>query len=156
GELARSFASEAAAADELDRPHEGMRAALAASGLAALVVPRAYGGSDERPDPLAITVVREALMATSAHLDSLVCMQGIGSFPLAVGGTEPLRRRWLPRVARMESLAALALTEDEAGSDLRNLSTTITVDGDELVVRGGKSWISNGGFADFYCVLGRE
>lgn len=155
-ELARSFAPEAAAADELDRPHEGMRAALAASGLAPLVVPRAYGGSDERPDPLAITVVREALMATSAHLDSLFCMQGIGSFPLAVGGGEPLRRRWLPQVARMESLAALALTEDEAGSDLRNLSTTITADGDDLVIRGGKSWISNGGFADFYCVLGRE
>lgn len=154
--LARSFHAEAAAADELDRPHEGMRAALADSGLSALVVPAAYGGTHERVDPLAVTVVREALMSVSAHLDSLFCMQGIGSFALATAGDETLRRHWLPRVARMESLAALALTEDEAGSDLRAVATTVTADGDELVVRGGKSWISNGGWADFYCVLCRE
>lgn len=154
--LAQSLASEAAAADEMSEPHDGMRKALADSGLPGLVVPAAYGGSQEGVDTLAITVVREALMKTSAHLDSLFCMQGIGSFALTTGGSEELRQQWLPRVVSMESLAALALTEDGAGSDLKAVSTTITQDGDELIVRGAKSWISNAGWADFYCVLGRE
>lgn len=154
--LAASVAPSAAAADELAEPHEGMRKALAAGGLARLVVPAAYGGRQEGVDALAVTLVREVLMGTSAHLDSLFCMQGIGSFALTAGGSEELRRQWLPRVASMDGLAALALTEDEAGSDLRTLSTTITQEGSELVVRGAKSWISNAGWADFYCVLGRE
>ena len=154
--LARSLASEAATADEMNQPHDGMRRALAESGLPRLVVPAAYGGLRDEVDTLAITLVREALMKTSAHLDSLFCMQGIGSFALIRGGSEELRRRWLPRVAAMEALAALALTEDEAGSDLKAVSTTITQQGDELVIRGAKSWISNAGWADFYCVLGRE
>ncbi|MGY0488263.1 acyl-CoA dehydrogenase family protein [Streptomyces sp. WG-D5] len=154
--LAASLAPLAAAADELAEPHDGMRKALAASRLPGLVVPAAHGGRQEGVDTLAVTVAREALMGTSAHLDSLFAMQGIGSFALTTGGNAELRARWLPRVASMEGLAALALTEDEAGSDLKTLSTTITQEGDELVVRGAKSWISNAGWADFYCVLGRE
>jgi acyl-CoA dehydrogenase len=154
--LAESVASLAAAADEMSEPHEGMRKALADSGLAGLVVPAAHGGRQDGVDTLAVTVVREVLMGTSAHLDSLFCMQGIGSFAVTTGGDEDLRRRWLPRVASMDGLAALALTEDEAGSDLKAITTTITQDGDELMVNGAKSWISNAGWADFYCVLARE
>lgn len=154
--LADRFRAEAAQADELTEPHRGMQQALGESGLAGLMVPQAYGGRQEGVDTLAITLVREVLMGVSAHLDTMFCMQGIGSYALTVGGSDELKQHWLPRVARMESLAGLGLTEDEAGSDLRAMTTELTVDGDDLVVNGTKSWISNGGWADFYCTLCKE
>jgi acyl-CoA dehydrogenase len=154
--LAAELDSVAAEADASVELHEPVRAALAASGLAAHVVPAAYGGHSETLDPLAITVIREALMYSSAHLDSLFGVQGIGSYTLTVGGAEELKREWLPKVVTLEAIAAIALTEPEVGSDLRAVQTTIErVDGG-LRVRGRKSFITNGGAASFYCVLGRE
>jgi acyl-CoA dehydrogenase len=146
-------------ADEADASpvvHEAVRDALRNSGLASLVVPAAYGGTEERLDPLSIAVVREALMYTSAHLDSLFGMQGVGSYPISVGGTEEIKAAWLPRVAAMDAIAALALTEPDVGSDLRAVTTTLTQDGDAVVVNGRKSFITNAGAADFYCTLARE
>src|SRR5207237_10913101 len=108
----------AAIADEsvvIDQP---MLDALRASGLVELCVPAAYGGRHERVDPLSVTVVREALMATSAHLDSLFAMQGIGSHALGAAGSEELRERWLPRVVSLEAIAARALPEPGVASDL--------------------------------------
>jgi acyl-CoA dehydrogenase len=154
--LAAGFADVAAEADELATPHLGMRRALADSGLVRLLVPAAYGGRYDSIDTLAVTLVREQLMAVSAHLDTLFCMQGIGSYPLARGGSEELRRTWLPRVVEMDAIAALALTEDDAGSDLKAVATTIEQQGDRLVVHGRKSWISNGTAAEFFCTLARE
>jgi acyl-CoA dehydrogenase len=66
------------------------------------------------------------------------------------------QHQWLPPVAALEAIAGLALTEPDVGSDLRAVSTTMVVDGDELVVNGRKSFITNGGAADFYCTLARE
>jgi acyl-CoA dehydrogenase len=155
-DLAVSLADVAAAADEAEAPHPQVRAALRSSGLCELTVPAAYGGRSAAVDALAVTVVRESLMQVSAHLDSLFAMQGIGSFALALGGCDELRKRWLPAVASLRSLAALALTEDEAGSDLRQVRTSVEQSGDTLRVTGAKSFISNAGYADFYCVLARE
>lgn len=159
-DVARSVAAQVAAyADEADEAvvlHEGVRAALRNSGLARHVVPAAYGGVDETLDPLTIAVVREALMYESAHLDSMFGMQGVGSYSLSVGGSDELRARWLPAVATLDAIAGLALTEQGVGSDLRAVSTTVVEDGDSLVVNGAKSFITNGGAADFYCVLARE
>jgi acyl-CoA dehydrogenase len=107
-------------------------------------------------DSLAVTVVREALAGVSAHLDSLFAMQGIGSYPITAGGGPALRQRWLPAVAACEAIAALALTEPDVGSDLKAITATIRADGDDLVVAGHKSFITNAGDAAFYCVLGRE
>lgn len=154
--LAATFVDIAAEADESPTPVPRMVETLAASEFPGLVVPRAYGGGVDRVDALAVTVVRESFMAVSAHLDTLFCMQGIGSYALTTGGSDALRHEWLPRVASMEVLAALALTEPDAGSDLRAITTTIRADGDELVVDGAKSFISNGTAAGFFCVLGRE
>jgi acyl-CoA dehydrogenase len=83
-------------------------------------------------------------------------MQGIGSYAISVGGTDEVRQRWLPRVAGMDAIAALALTEPDVGSDLKALTTSVVVDGDDVVITGTKSFITNGGDADFYCVLGKE
>lgn len=147
------FADEA---DEYVDIHPKVRELLAGSGLARHVVPAAYGGASETLDPLTLAVVREALMYSSAHLDSMFGMQGVGSYSLSVGGSEELKAQWLPKVAAVEAIAGLALTEPDVGSDLRAVTTTMVADGDELVVNGRKSFITNGGAADFYCTLVRE
>lgn len=154
--LARSLVDVADEADESADIHPEVRRRLAESGLCRVVVPRAYGGRSERVDPLAAAVVREQLAGVSAHLDSLFAMQGIGSYALAVAGSDTVRDTWLPAVAALDAVAALALTEPHVGSDLKALTTTVEQDGDELVVRGHKSFITNGGAADLYCVLGKE
>jgi acyl-CoA dehydrogenase len=155
--LAASVADLAVAADESSQVHPGMLEALRASGLASLMVPAAYGGRLQRLDPLAICVVREALMATSAHLDSLFALQGIGSFAITAGGSPTQKQAWLPDVGSARKLAALALTEPEAGSDLRRLTTRLETSGNgRLRLHGTKSFISNGGAAAFYVSLARE
>lgn len=154
--LADSLASIATEADESETTHPEVRRRLAESGLCEITVPAEYGGRFPQVDSLAVTVVREELAGVSAHLDSLFALQGIGSYALTVAGNEELRRRWLPATARLDAIAALGLTEPHVGSDLKAVSTTIDRDGDSLVVRGHKSFITNGGDADYYCILGRE
>ncbi|MDQ7903804.1 acyl-CoA dehydrogenase [Phytohabitans sp. ZYX-F-186] len=154
--LADSVRDRAAEADERDDVDPHMRAALAGSGLVALTVPGEYGGRAERVDSLAVTVVREQFAATSAHLDSLFVMQGIGSHAIGVGGSPAVQRRWLGPIGRLDAIAALGLTEPDVGSDLRAITTTLTRDGGELVVEGRKSFITNAGDADLYTVLARD
>lgn len=154
--LTASVAGIAAEADAMSVIHPGMREALRASGLAGLMVPAAYGGRSQEVDPLAVCLVREVLMATSSHLDSMFALQGIGSYAITVGGTDEQRKEWLPRIASMETLAGLALTEDGAGSDLKAVTTTLTERDGGLVLNGAKSFISNAGAADFYVTLVRE
>ena len=156
GEEVAPFAAEA---DECSEVHAPTLAILRAGRLCELMVPSAYGGRFERVDPLAVCVAREACMKASAHLDALLALQGIGSYAIALGGSETQRRSWLPRVASGESLAALALTEPEAGSDLKAITTTLRPaggGGDEFVLSGRKSFISNAPVADFFTTLVRE
>ncbi len=154
--LAAACADVAARADEADAFDPDVRRRLRDSGLVSVVVPAEYGGRFERIDSLAVAVVREGLAYESAHLDSMFAMQGIGTFALSVAGSESLRKAWLPRVAALDAVAALGLTEPAVGSDLRAITTTIVQDGDALVVNGRKSFITNAGDADVYAVLGRE
>jgi len=155
-ELAEACLPHADRADESDSIDSEILRLLKDSGLAAVQVPARYGGVFEQPDSLAVTVIREQLAASSSHLDSMFAMQGIGSYAISVGGSDEVKDRWLPQVASMDAIAALALTEPDVGSDLKALSTTIVTDGDEVVVSGVKSFITNGGDASFYCVLGKE
>jgi acyl-CoA dehydrogenase len=154
--LAAACADVAARADEADRFDPDVRKRLAASGLVDVVVAARYGGRFETVDSLAVTVVREALAYESAHLDSMFAMQGIGSFVVSHHGSDAVRDTWLPKVASLDAIGALALTEPDVGSDLRAITTTAVVDGDEVVVEGHKSFITNAGDADFYSVLCRE
>jgi acyl-CoA dehydrogenase len=155
-ELAESCADIAVQADESDHAHPETRARLQASGLARVMVPAEFGGQFERVDSLAATVVREALGYESAHLDSLFAMQGIGSYAVSVGAGDEVRKKWLPQVASLDAIAALALTEPQVGSDLRSITTTVEERSRTLIVTGHKSFITNAGDADFYCVLARE
>ncbi len=155
-DLAAVVAPLAVEADGMSTLHMGVLDALRDSRLCELTVPAQWGGRHAEVDPVAVCVAREVLMATSSHLDSLFALQGIGSYAISRAGTDEQQAHWLPRVATAEVLAGLALTEPEAGSDLRGMETTVTAEGDSLVVDGPKSWISNGGVAGFYTVLGRE
>jgi acyl-CoA dehydrogenase len=154
--LAQACVDVAGRADEADRFDLDVRSRLAQSGLTAVVVDARYGGRFEKVDSLAVTVVREQLASVSAHLDSMFAMQGIGSFALTLGGDDTVRKQWLPQVAALEAVAALALTEPDVGSDLRAITTTVVEDSGELVVSGHKSFITNAPDADFFSVLCRD
>jgi acyl-CoA dehydrogenase len=84
-------------------------------------------------------------------------MQGLGSGAISLAGSDALRAHYLPRVARGEAIAAFALSEPEAGSDVAAMqcSARLSDDGSHYVIDGAKTWISNGGIADFYCVFVR-
>jgi len=155
-EFADAIEPVAVQADEMSEIHPAVLTALRESGLSDLMVPAEYGGRAERLDPLAICIVREVLMATSAHADSMFALQGIGSYAITVAGSPEQRQQWLPRVAKAEALPALALTEPDAGSDLKSITTELVPTVDGFVLNGTKSYISNAGAADFYVVFARE
>lgn len=106
-------------------------------------------------DVRSIALLRETLAYHAGLADFAFVMQGLGSGPIALEGSEALRKRYLPRVAAGKSIAALALSEPDAGSDVAALSTRARRDGDHWVIDGTKTWISNGGIADFYVVFAR-
>lgn len=155
-ELCHSIEHIASAADECSSVHPDILAALQDSGLARLMVPANFGGTFEKVDPLAICVAREVMMATSSHLDSLFALQGIGSYAITVAGSQEQQQFWLPRVATAEALPALALTEEDAGSDLKSITTEVVASSDGLRLSGDKAFISNGSDAAFFAVFAKE
>jgi acyl-CoA dehydrogenase len=122
---------------------------------AAAVAPGRAGEVSESLDSRALVVCRETLARHDGLADFAFAMQGLGSGPITLEGSEALRREVLPRVARGEWIAAFALSEPEAGSDVAALQCAAREDGDAYVLDGEKTWISNGGIADIYCVFAR-
>ncbi len=106
-------------------------------------------------DVRSIALLRETLAYHAGLADFALVMQGLGSGPIALEGSEALKKKFLPRVAAGEAIAALALSEPEAGSDVAALTTRARRDGAPWVLDGAKTWISNGGIADFYVVFAR-
>jgi acyl-CoA dehydrogenase len=106
-------------------------------------------------DVRALCLTREALAYHHALADFAFAMQGLGSGAITLFGSDELRDRYLPGVAAGRLVAAFALSEPEAGSDVAQLATTATPDGAGYVLDGEKTWISNGGLADFYVVFAR-
>ncbi|CAM3590849.1 Acyl-CoA dehydrogenase [Bordetella sputigena] len=115
----------------------------------------AWGGQLPAVDSRAVCILRETLARHDGLADFALAMQGLGSGAIALAGSDALRARYLPRVARGEAIAAFALSEAEAGSDVAAMACEARLDGDHYVLNGGKTWISNGGIADFYCVFAR-
>jgi acyl-CoA dehydrogenase len=115
----------------------------------------AYGGHGDTIDTRAVCLLRETLAARSGLADFALAMQGLGSGAISLAGTDEQKRRYLPRVASGHAIAAFALSEPEAGSDVAALSLAAREDGDAYVLDGEKTWISNGGIADFYVVFAR-
>ena len=143
-------------ADESSVMHAPTLEAFRSSGLSNLMVPAAYGGRFDEVDPLAVCLAREVFMKTSSHLDSLFALQGIGSYAISRAGSESQKEEWLPAVGKGDALAALALTEPVAGSDLKGINTKAEVTKDGLILTGAKSFISNAGSASFYTTLAKE
>ncbi|MFO1317970.1 MAG: acyl-CoA dehydrogenase family protein [Burkholderiales bacterium] len=129
--------------------------ALGAAGLLRLTVPAAYGGAHESLDARSLCVARETLARASGLADFAFAMQGLGSAPVTLYGTEAQKRALLPGVAAGTRIAAFALSEPDAGSDVGAIAATATRDGDGWRLDGVKTWISNAGLADFYVVFAR-
>jgi alkylation response protein AidB-like acyl-CoA dehydrogenase len=119
------------------------------------VVPAAHGGRGERLDVRALCLTRETLARQSGLADFAFAMQGLGSGPIVLFGSDALRARYLPGVVAGTSIAAFAISEAEAGSDVSAMRTTARADGDAWVLEGEKTWISNAGLAEFYVVFAR-
>jgi len=118
-------------------------------------VPAAHGGAAERIDSRSLCLARETLARHEGLADFAFAMQGLGSGAISIAGSEEIKRRYLPRVARGEAIAAFALSEPDAGSDVGAMTTSARLEGGHYVLDGEKTWISNGGIADFYCVFAR-
>jgi acyl-CoA dehydrogenase len=129
--------------------------ALGRAGLTRYCVRAADGGELAEFDARAICLVRESLAWWDGLADFAFAMQGLGSGALSLAGNDALRARYLPRVAQGEAIAAFALSEPDAGSDVAAMQCSARLDGDHYVLDGVKTWISNGGIADFYCVFAR-
>src|SRR3954469_1056033 len=108
-----------------------------------------------RPDVRSLAIARETLAYHSGLADFAFAMQGLGSGAISLFGTIEQKRKWLPRVAAGEAIAAFAMTEPGCGSDAANMSTSAMRDGNEWKLVGKKSYISNGGIADFYVTFAR-
>ena len=128
---------------------------LGQAGYLRYCVPSAWGGALDTVESRSLCVLRESLAAHDALADFAFAMQGLGSGAITLGGSDALRSQWLPRVARGEAIAAFALSEPEAGSDAAALRTTAEPVTNGWRIDGSKTWISNGGIADFYCVFAR-
>lgn len=115
----------------------------------------AIGGAGSPIDTRAICLIRETLARHNGLADFAFAMQGLGSGAISLFGTEAQRERYLPRVARGGAIAAFALSEPDAGSDVAALRCSARLEGDAYVLDGDKTWISNGGIADFYVVFAR-
>lgn len=128
---------------------------LGHAGFTAYAVRAADGGALAEFDARSICVLRETLAWHDELADFAMAMQGLGSGALSLFADASLRARYLPRVAKGEAIAAFALSEPGAGSDVAGMSCQARRDGAHYVLDGEKTWISNGGIADFYCVFAR-
>jgi acyl-CoA dehydrogenase len=116
----------------------------------------AHGGASDELDTRTLCLLRETLAAHDGLADFAFAMQGLGSGAITLAGSAALKARYLPRVARGEAIAAFALSEPDAGSDVAAMAMTARRDGAHWILDGEKTWISNGGIADFYVVFARQ
>ena len=159
-ESLRGFARDHIDPARIEREHridDGVMRGLADLGIFGMTIPEAYGGYGFSAS--AYCRVMEEIGTIDASLGILVGgHQSIGMKALLLYGTEEQKKRWLPRLASGEMLAAFALTEPEAGSDAASIRTTADYDEetDTFVLNGNKHWISNGGFAGFFTVFAKD
>jgi acyl-CoA dehydrogenase len=130
-------------------------AEMGKAGLLKNAVVAPYGGAAETLDVRSLCIIREICARYDGLADFGFAMQGLGSGPIVLFGTDQQKQRFLPPVAEGTSLGAFALTEPQAGSDAAALTTSAERDGDDYVLNGEKTWISNGGIAGQYVVFAR-
>lgn len=147
----REIESRASEDDNVDERARDCVALLAQAG----VLRYAVASPDTPLDVVALCLIREALSYSSALADLAFVMQGLGTYAISQAAPEHVRDFWLTRAAEGRAIAAFALTEPEAGSDVASVKTIAQRDGDAWVIDGSKRFISNAGIADFYTVFAR-
>ena len=140
--------------DDVDGACRRLVRAMGEAGLLDCAV-AAPDGDATTIDSRSICLSRESLAYTDGLADFAFAMQGLGSGAIALGGSAELRQAVLPKVRSGEWLSAFALSEKEAGSDVAAMSCAARADGDDYVIDGQKTWISNGGIADIYTLFAR-
>ena len=141
--------------DDVDDICRGLVADLGKAGVLRNCVPAASGGLSEKLDVRSLALCRETLAYHSGLADFSFAMQGLGSGAISLFGSDDQRENYLPDVAAGKKIAAFALSEADAGSDVAAMETSATAVGNEFVIDGATTWISNGGIADYYCVFAR-
>ncbi|MGQ9510173.1 MAG: acyl-CoA dehydrogenase family protein [Thermodesulfobacteriota bacterium] len=124
---------------------------FASQGFLRLIIPKHYGG--EEGDITSFCIIVEELARYCASSALLVVVQAVGTMPLVLGGSEELKGRILPRLAKEKGLICFCLTEPEFGSDAASIRTKAILEGDYYRINGRKCFITNGGVSDFYTVF---
>jgi alkylation response protein AidB-like acyl-CoA dehydrogenase len=127
---------------------------LADEGFLRLMVPREYGG-EGMVSCVNISIIREEFSRICSAAASIFTMQGLGTYPITLFGTEEQKRKYLPPIGSGERLAAFTLSEPDAGSDVASMKTTAVLDGDHYVLNGVKRWSSQGPAAEIYTVFAK-
>lgn len=141
---------------DVDRACRALVRDLGDAGWLKAVVPKAYGGTFDGLDVRTLCLAREILAWHDSLADFAFAMQGLGTASISLFGSDALKSKYLPPVCTGRHIAAFALSEPEAGSDVGALATTAAKDGrDHVRLDGVKTWISNGGIADHYVVFAR-
>ena len=130
-------------------------AELGKAGFLRYCVPARFGGALEELDSRSLCIARETLAYHDGLADFAFAMQGLGTGAITLAGNPELQQHVLPKVASGEWIAAFALTEPDAGSDVGAMACEARLEGDHYVINGEKTWISNGGIADVYCLFAR-
>ena len=144
-------APRAAAIDETGEFAWDLAEAYSNHGFLSLLIPKEYGGMDTDITSFCIVVEEIATLCASSAL--LVIVQAVGTMPVVLGGSNELKERVLPRLAKEKGLICFCLTEPESGSDAASVRTKAVLEGDHYVIHGRKCFITNGGVADFYTVF---
>ena len=142
--------------DAIDKECVSLVKALGQGGwLKPAIAGKAHGGASEVIDTRTLCLLREELAWHHGLADFAFAMQGLGSGAISLKGTPEQQAAYLPRVASGNALAAFALSEPEAGSDVAAMQCSATETPEGYRLKGDKTWISNGGIADFYVVFAR-
>jgi len=128
---------------------------LGSAGWLKYAVPLGHGGALDALDVRSLCLIRETLGYSSGLAEFAFAMQGLGSGPISLFGSDALKRKYLPDVASGRAIAAFAMSETDAGSDVAAMQTTAGRDGTSIVIDGEKTWISNAGIASHYVVFCR-
>jgi len=138
--------------DEAEKFPKEQLDGLAELGFLGMIIPEEYGGAGF--DTVSYSVALEEIARADASVAVIVSVtNSVCCYPILSYGTEEQKQKFLVPLAKGEKLGAFCLTEPQAGSDATNLKTRAVEDGDDYVINGTKSWVTNGGFSDIHIVM---
>ena len=137
----------------LSYPGDDDAARVQAKDIMALLGEGGWYDPIVQKDMRACVLIRETLAYVSPLADDIYGLQALGSIPIVMAGSDLLKKKWIDRMLKGKAMAAFAMTEPNAGSDIVSMETTAVIDGGDYILNGQKTFISNAGIADFYTVF---